>query len=349
MKTLQELVRPNIWNLKPYSSARDEYSGFEATVFLDANENPFNPPYNRYPDPLQKELKEQISAIKEVPAANIFLGNGSDEAIDLVFRIFCEPRVDNVVAISPTYGMYQVCAETNEVAYRPVSLDAQFQFTASSLLSACDAHTKVIFLCSPNNPTGNDLNREEMVRLLNAFSGIVVIDEAYADFSRQKTFREELSAYPNLIVLNTFSKAWASAGIRLGMAFASEDIIALFNKVKYPYNINILTQQQALLLLRKRYDVDKWVATILAERAHVMAAFADLTFCRRVYPTNANFFLVRVDDADRVYDYLVRKGIIVRNRSKVALCANCLRITIGTQRENTQLMAALRQYQWEQK
>lgn len=349
MKTLQELVRPNIWNLKPYSSARDEYSGFEATVFLDANENPFNPPYNRYPDPLQKELKEQISAIKEVPAANIFLGNGSDEAIDLVFRIFCEPRVDNVVAISPTYGMYQVCAETNEVAYRPVSLDAQFQFTASSLLSACDAHTKVIFLCSPNNPTGNDLNREEMVRLLNAFSGIVVIDEAYADFSRQKTFREELSAYPNLIVLNTFSKAWASAGIRLGMAFASEDIIALFNKVKYPYNINILTQQQALLLLRKRYDVDKWVATILAERAHVMAAFADLTFCRRVYPTNANFFLARVDDADRVYDYLVRKGIIVRNRSKVALCANCLRITIGTQRENTQLMAALRQYQWEQK
>lgn len=349
MKPLKELVRPNIWSLKPYSSARDEYSGFEATVFLDANENPFNPPYNRYPDPLQHELKEQLSVVKEVPAANIFLGNGSDEAIDLVFRVFCEPRVDNVVAISPTYGMYQVCAEINGVEYRTVSLDATYQFTADVLLKACDAHTKVIFLCSPNNPTGNDLNRDEMVRLLNMFSGIVVIDEAYSDFSRQKPFRLELAQYPNLIVLNTFSKAWASAGIRLGMAYASTEIISLFNKVKYPYNVNVLTQQQALTVLRKRYDVDKWVASIMAERAHVMAAFADLSFCRQVYPTNANFFLARVDDADRVYNYLVRRGIIVRNRSRVALCDNCLRVTIGTQKENTQLMAALRQYQWEQK
>lgn len=349
MKPLKELVRPNIWSLKPYSSARDEYSGFEATVFLDANENPFNPPYNRYPDPLQHELKEQLSVVKEVPAANIFLGNGSDEAIDLVFRVFCEPRVDNVVAISPTYGMYQVCAEINGVEYRTVSLDATYQFTADALLKACDAHTKVIFLCSPNNPTGNDLNRDEMVRLLNMFSGIVVIDEAYSDFSRQKPFRLELAQYSNLIVLNTFSKAWASAGIRLGMAYASTEIISLFNKVKYPYNVNVLTQQQALTVLRKRYDVDKWVASIMAERAHVMAAFADLSFCRQVYPTNANFFLARVDDADRVYNYLVRRGIIVRNRSRVALCDNCLRVTIGTQKENTQLMAALRQYQWEQK
>lgn len=349
MKPLKELVRPNIWSLKPYSSARDEYSGFEATVFLDANENPFNPPYNRYPDPLQHELKEQLSVVKEVPAANIFLGNGSDEAIDLVFRVFCEPRVDNVVAISPTYGMYQVCAEINGVDYRNVSLDATYQFTADALLKACDAHTKVIFLCSPNNPTGNDLNRDEMVRLLSTFSGIVVIDEAYSDFSRQKPFRLELAQYPNLIVLNTFSKAWASAGIRLGMAYASTEIISLFNKVKYPYNVNVLTQQQALAMLRKRYDVDKWVASIMAERAHVMAAFADLSFCRQVYPTNANFFLARVDDADRVYNYLVRRGIIVRNRSRVALCDNCLRVTIGTQKENTQLMAALRQYQWEQK
>ena len=349
MKPLKELVRPNIWSLKPYSSARDEYSGFEATVFLDANENPFNPPYNRYPDPLQHELKEQLSVVKEVPAANIFLGNGSDEAIDLVFRVFCEPRVDNVVAISPTYGMYQVCAEINGVDYRNVSLDATYQFTADALLKACDAHTKVIFLCSPNNPTGNDLNRDEMVRLLSTFSGIVVIDEAYSDFSRQKPFRLELAQYPNLIVLNTFSKAWASAGIRLGMAYASTEIISLFNKVKYPYNVNLLTQQQALAMLRKRYDIDKWVASIMAERAHVMAAFADLTFCRQVYPTNANFFLARVDDAERVYNYLVRRGIIVRNRSRVALCDNCLRVTIGTQKENTQLMAALRQYQWEQK
>ncbi len=349
MKPLKELVRPNIWSLKPYSSARDEYSGFEATVFLDANENPFNPPYNRYPDPLQHELKEQLSVVKEVPAANIFLGNGSDEAIDLVFRVFCEPRVDNVVAISPTYGMYQVCAEINGVEYRTVSLDATYQFTADALLKACDVHTKVIFLCSPNNPTGNDLNRDEMVRLLSTFSGIVVIDEAYSDFSRQKPFRLELAQYPNLIVLNTFSKAWASAGIRLGMAYASTEIISLFNKVKYPYNVNLLTQQQALAMLRKRYDIDKWVASIMAERAHVMAAFADLTFCRQVYPTNANFFLARVDDAERVYNYLVRRGIIVRNRSRVALCDNCLRVTIGTQKENTQLMAALRQYQWEQK
>ena len=344
MKPLKELVRPNIWSLKPYSSARDEYSGFEATVFLDANENPFNPPYNRYPDPLQHELKEQLSVVKEVPAANIFLGNGSDEAIDLVFRVFCEPRVDNVVAISPTYGMYQVCAEINGVEYRTVSLDATYQFTADALLKACDVHTKVIFLCSPNNPTGNDLNRDEMVRLLSTFSGIVVIDEAYSDFSRQKPFRLELAQYPNLIVLNTFSKAWASAGIRLGMAYASTEIISLFNKVKYPYNVNLLTQQQALAMLRKRYDIDKWVASIMAERAHVMAAF-----CRQVYPTNANFFLARVDDAERVYNYLVRRGIIVRNRSRVALCDNCLRVTIGTQKENTQLMAALRQYQWEQK
>ena len=273
MKPLKELVRPNIWSLKPYSSARDEYSGFEATVFLDANENPFNPPYNRYPDPLQHELKEQLSVVKEVPAANIFLGNGSDEAIDLVFRVFCEPRVDNVVAISPTYGMYQVCAEINGVEYRTVSLDATYQFTADALLKACDVHTKVIFLCSPNNPTGNDLNRDEMVRLLSTFSGIVVIDEAYSDFSRQKPFRLELAQYPNLIVLNTFSKAWASAGIRLGMAYASTEIISLFNKVKYPYNVNLLTQQQALAMLRKRYDIDKWVASIMAERAHVMAAF----------------------------------------------------------------------------
>ena len=242
MKPLQQLVRPNIWALKPYSSARDEYKGVTASVFLDANENPYNAPYNRYPDPLQEEVKALLAPIKGVRPGQIFLGNGSDEAIDLVFRIFCEPRVDNVVAIAPTYGMYKVCADINDVAYRPVLLDEGFRLDAGKVLAATDHRTKAIFLCSPNNPSGNDLDREEVVRLIEGFDGMVVIDEAYSDFSAQKPFREELKRYPNIIVLNTFSKAWGCAAIRLGMAFAREEIIALFNKVKYPYNINLLTQ-----------------------------------------------------------------------------------------------------------
>ncbi len=344
MKNLQDLVRPNIWALKPYSSARDEYKGVEASVFLDANESPYNSPYNRYPDPLQPEVKAALERVKHVPAANIFLGNGSDEAIDLVFRVFCEPGVDNVVAIAPTYGMYEVCADINNVAYRPVLLDEHYQLSADKLLAATDEHTKVIFLCSPNNPTGNDLLRDEIVRVLTGFEGIVVMDEAYSDFSEQAPFRLELERYPNLVVLNTFSKAWGAAAIRLGMAFASEEIIALFNKVKYPYNINALTQRQALDLLRRTLDVNRWVSVLRTERSAVMHSFAELPFCKEVFPTAANFFLARVENADHVYDYLVRQGIIVRNRSRVQLCGNCLRITIGSPDENCKLMSALRRY-----
>ena len=344
MKSLQELTRPNIWSLAPYSSARNEYAGREAHVFLDANENPYNQPFNRYPDPLQLELKAALSNVKGVPPENIFLGNGSDEAIDLPYRCFCEPKVDNVVAIEPTYGMYKVCADINDVEYRPVLLDEQYQITANKLLAATDAHTKIIWLCSPNNPTGNNLIREEIQKVIEGFEGIVIVDEAYSDFSAQKPFRSEIAKYPNLIVLNTMSKAWGCAAIRLGMAFASEEIISIFNKVKYPYNVNQLTQQQALEALKDPFEVDKWVKILLEERSRMMDAFKLLPICEQVYPTNANFFLARMTDATKIYNYLVDRGVIVRNRHRVQLCQNCLRITIGTKSENGELIAALRQY-----
>jgi len=344
MFNLEPLVRKNIWCLAPYSSARDEYSGKEAHVFLDANENPYGAPYNRYPDPLQRELKKQISKVKGIPEDMIFLGNGSDEAIDLPYRIFCEPGKDNVVAIEPTYGMYKVCADINDIEYRKVLLDENYDFKAADLLKACDSHTKIIWLCSPNNPTGNSLNRDEMIKVIESFEGIVIIDEAYSDFAQQKTFRTELAHYPNLIVLNTMSKAWALAGIRLGMAFASKEIISIYNKVKYPYNVNYLTQQQALEALKDPFEVDKWVKTLLTERARLMQAFLDLPVCEQVYKTDANFFLAKMTDAQKIYNYLVDQGIIVRNRSRIQLCDNCLRITIGTKNENNELLAALRQY-----
>ncbi|MBQ8046663.1 MAG: histidinol-phosphate transaminase [Prevotella sp.] len=344
MRPLSELVRPNIWSLQPYSSARNEYNGKAASVFLDANENPYNHPYNRYPDPLQAELKAVLSQKKGVPAENIFLGNGSDEAIDLVYRCFTRPGVDNVVAIEPTYGMYKVCADVNDVAYRPVMLDDCYQLSAERLLSACDGNTKVIWLCSPNNPTGNHLLGEEIVKTLEAFDGIVVVDEAYADFSKRPSFRLVLGHFPNLIVLNTFSKAWGCAGIRLGMAYASKEIIEVFNKVKYPYNVNVLTQRHAIEALNNMEDIDRWVNLLLLERGVVMRAVQQLPCCRQVYPTDSNFFLARFDDAQGLYDYLVGQGIIVRNRSRVALCDNCLRITIGTKEENTALISALRTY-----
>ena len=343
MKTLQELTRPNIWSLAPYSSARNEYAGREAHVFLDANENPYNNPYNRYPDPLQLELKAAVSKVKGVPVDNIFLGNGSDEAIDLPYRCFCRPGVDNVVAIEPTYGMYQVCADINDVEYRPVLLDEHFQMTADRLLAACDENTKLIWICSPNNPTGNNLIREEIVKVIEGFDGIVIVDEAYSDFSNQRTLRSELSRYPNLIVLNTMSKAWGCAALRLGMAFASKEIIALFNKVKYPYNINLLTQRQALEILKDPFEVDKWVRMLKQERDRMIEAFRLLPICQKVYPTDANFFLAKMDDAQKTYDYLVGLGIIVRNRTRVQLCHNCLRVTVGTKGENNELIAALRQ------
>ena len=343
MISLEQLVRPNIWSLAPYSSARNEYAGREARVFLDANDNPYNNPYNRYPDPLQLEVKAAVAKVKGVPAENIFLGNGSDEAIDLPYRCFCRPGLDNVVAIEPTYGMYKVCADINDVEYRPVLLDDHFQITADRLLAACDERTKLIWICSPNNPTGNNIVREEIVRTIKGFEGIVIVDEAYSDFSSQPSLRSELAKYPNLIVLNTMSKAWGCAAIRLGMAFASKEIIELFNKVKYPYNVNLLTQRQALEALNDPFQVDKWVRMLLVERSRMIEAFKLLPNCQMVYPTDANFFLAKMDDAQKTYDYLVDRGVIVRNRTRVQLCHNCLRITIGTKNENNELIAALRQ------
>ena len=344
MKTLEQLTRPNIWRLAPYSSARDEYSGKEAHVFLDANENPYNKPFNRYPDPLQRELKKEIAKVKRVPEENIFLGNGSDEAIDLPYRIFCRPGIDNVVAIEPTYGMYRVCADTNDVEYRPVMLDDKYQMDADKILAACDANTKLIWICSPNNPTCNNIDREQIEKVLNGFDGIVIVDEAYSDFSDQRPFRLDLAQHPNIIVLNTFSKAWGCAAIRLGMAFASKEIIALYNKVKYPYNVNMLTQQQATNALSSRKDIEDWVRLLLQERTRMMRAFLDLPICEKVYPSDANFFLAKMSDAQAIYDYLVDKGIIVRNRTRVTLCNECLRITIGTKSENTELLGALRSF-----
>lgn len=342
MKPLQELTRPNIWALKPYSSARDEYSGAEASIFLDANENPYNTPNNRYPDPLQKELKNLIAPVKKVLPSQLFLGNGSDEAIDLMYRAFCRPEVDNVVAIDPTYGMYQVCAEVNDVEYRKVQLDENFQFTADSLLAASDEHTKLIFLCSPNNPTGNNLCREEIIALLQGFEGLVIIDEAYADFSDAPSFLLDLEKYPNMVVLQTFSKAWGCAAIRLGMAFAHADIIGILNKIKYPYNVNRLTQQEAVRMMEQHYRVKEWVGSLLEERTRLVREFKKLPCCQHVYPTDANFFLTRVTDAKKIYDYLVSQGIIVRNRSNITLCKDCLRITIGTRPENDALLDALK-------
>ena len=343
MKQLRDLVRPNIWRLAPYSSARNEYSGHEAHVFLDANENPYNAPFNRYPDPLQAKVKEELSKIKGVPADCIFLGNGSDEAIDLVYRVFCRPQVDNVVAIEPTYGMYKVCADIKDVDYRPVLLDENYEMSADKLLAACDKHTKAIWICSPNNPTGNNMSVEEIEKVLKNFDGVVVVDEAYSDFSTIPVFRTRIKEFPNIIVLNTMSKAWGCAAIRLGMAFASKEIVDLFNKVKYPYNVNLLTQQQALKALDSREDVEKWVSLLLQERSKMLVSFATLPVTLKVYPTNANFFLAKMTDAQGIYDYLVAKGIIVRNRTRVKLCKDCLRVTIGTKAENTELLSALRE------
>ena len=338
---LQKLLRNNIRQLRPYSSARDEFKG-EASVFLDANENPYNPPYNRYPDPLQWEVKHAVSQLKGIPVENIFFGNGSDEPIDLLYRAFCEPRIDNVVAIDPTYGMYKVCADINDVEYRRVMLNADFQFSADELLAACDEHTKIVWLCSPNNPSGNSLNISEIEKVLNKFNGIVVIDEAYIDFSSQKSFASQLQKHPNMVVLQTFSKAWGHAAIRFGMAFAYSEIIDVLNKVKYPYNINILTQKQVLTAINNADEVKKWIEILLQERENLINELKSLPQIQHVYPTDANFVLVKVDDANRMYNSLVEKGIIVRNRNSITLCGGCLRITIGTPEENKQLIEALK-------
>ena len=340
---INKTARPNILALEPYSCARTEFTG-EASTFLDANESPYNDPYNRYPDPFQKEVKKQIAKIKGAKEENIFLGNGSDEAIDLMYRIFTTPGKDNAIAITPTYGMYGVCADINDVEYRQVELDASFQFTAQSLLRQADEHSKIIWLCSPNNPTGNALNRQEIIKTIEGFDGIVVLDEAYIDFSAQESFVHQLDQYHNLVILQTFSKAWASAGIRLGMAFASTAIIGLMNKVKYPYNVNILTQKQALDMLSESQKVKEWVETLTAEREKLSRELAALPVVRHVYPSDANFILVKVTDANMVYQHLVDKGIIIRNRNNVTLCGGCVRISVGTPQENNTLMSALKEF-----
>jgi len=337
---LEQLVRPNIRKLTPYSSARDEFKG-EASVYLDANENPHNPEFNRYPDPLQWKVKDRIAALKKVDPQWIFLGNGSDEPIDLAFRVFCEPAVDNVASIEPTYGMYRVAAEINNVEYRKVFLSDCFGFSAKDMLRATDSRTKLIFLCSPNNPTGNSLDRHQMMETIVNFAGIVIVDEAYIDFSSQPSLLCELERYPNLIIFQTFSKAWGSAAVRLGMAFAAPEIVSVLNKVKYPYNINQLTQNYALQMLKKEEHVDEWVKMLLQERKRLQNLLAQTSHVEKVYPTDANFILVKVSDANAIYRYLVENGVIVRNRNTISLCGNCLRITVGTPSENDTLIHAL--------
>ncbi len=344
---LDKLVRENIKNMTPYSSARHEFSG-AATVFLDANENAFGSPlpvnYNRYPDPLQMPLKEKISQIKGVPSSNIFLGNGSDEAIDLLFRIFCEPGKDNVILFPPTYGMYEVCAEINNVAVKKVPLTTDYQLDLEATEAAVDANTKLIFVCSPNNPTGNSIERSAIEVLLNNFDGLVVIDEAYINYARQKTFITELTEYPHLVILQTLSKAWGLAGLRLGMAFAGQPVIDYMNRVKYPYNINTATQQLALEALSNISSVNNWTKTTVVQKDSLTESLLGLSITEKVHPSDANFILVKMTDARRIYEYLSGRGIIVRDRSQVILCDDCLRITIGTPEENNQLLEALKNY-----
>ena len=347
MFDINNILRQNIKTLKPYSSARDEFQG-EASVYLDANENSYGSPleqsYNRYPDPLQFEVKKRLSEIKGVPPKHIFLGNGSDEAIDILFRSFCNPGVDNVILVPPTYGMYEVSANINDIAIKRVPLTEDFQLNLEGIAEAIDDKTKLIFICSPNNPTGNSINREDIETVLANFDGIVVIDEAYINFSRQKTFIQELTEYANLVILQTLSKAWGLAGLRVGMAFACEEIIEVMNKVKPPYNINEASQQLALKALQNIDLINLWIRETLAERDKLVLELKDFDFVLDIYPSDANFILVKTTDPKGIYNYLVSKGIIVRDRSKVELCEGCLRITIGTPEENKTLIQTLKEY-----
>ena len=339
---IKELLRDNIRRLAPYSCARDEFKG-EASVYLDANESPYNNGTNRYPDPLQAEVKTLLAPIKKVRPSQIFLGNGSDEAIDLVYRIFCRPGIDNVVAPAPTYGMYQVCADINDIEYRAVPLADGYQLDMPAMKAAIDQNTKAIWLCSPNNPTGNVFAKEDLLWFLDNVNAMVVVDEAYIDFSDKGTMVEMLDKYPNLIVLQTFSKAWGQAAIRLGIALASEEVIGYFNNVKYPYNVNILTQQHALKVLEDVAKKERNVAETLAQRDVLRDLLLSVPCVKEVYPSDANFLLCRVSDADAIYTYLQQKGIIVRNRNRVTLCANCLRITVGTPTENAEIYETLKE------
>ncbi len=344
---LQQLVRPNIKSLKPYSSARHEFEG-KASVFLDANENAFGSTlpehFNRYPDPLQWQLKFQITRIKGVPAENIFVGNGSDEVIDLAYRIFCEPGKHNVIICPPTYGMYEVSADINDVEIKKVPLTKDFQLDVDGVLEAMDANTRLLFICSPNNPTGNNMRRADIELLLNNFTGIVMIDEAYINYSDQKTFIQELTEYPNLVVMQTLSKAWGLAALRIGLAYASLDIINLFNKVKPPYNINQASQQLALEALQHTDVVNDWIRLVVTERDRLANSLASFSFVEKVYASDANFLLCKVQDPDTLYQYLAKNEVVVRNRSREPQCEGCLRITVGTPEENNIVIELMKKY-----
>lgn len=344
MKPLHELVRTSIWELATNDESSKATAKQDDKILLDANENPYNWPLNRYPDSLQYELKTELARIRDVVPSKIFVGNGIHEAADLCFRIFCQPQKDNVVAIEPTDSVYKKLANINDVEYRSVALDDNFELHACKLLSACDKNTKIIWLCSPNNPTGNNLNGEQMEEILRGFDGIVIIDESYSDFSTEPVFRKRIDEFPNIIVLNTMNNSWGCAALNIGTAYSSPDIIKLFNAVKYPYNISKPTQEQAVEILRDGSETDKFVSIICQERSRLLLAFAELPYCERVYTSQANFILVKMTNAKAVYNYLIEKGICVSNLSDVALCNNCLRITIGTKNENLLLLSALRQY-----
>lgn len=337
---IDKLLRKNIRALQAYSSARDEFTG-EAIVYLDANENPFNQPYNRYPDPKQRLLKKKIAAIKGVRKEQVFLGNGSDEPIDLVLRAFCEPGRDNIITINPTYGMYQVAADINNIEVKKVPLTEKFELDASRILSEVNEQTKIIFLCSPNNPTGNSLHSDEILNIIKKFKGLVVLDEAYIDFAPGKTLLPELNNFSNLIILHTFSKAWGMAGVRLGMAFASSEIISVLTKIKYPYNLNTLTQTKVMEQLNNKKQLNKWVKSIIAERQKMAEQLKKLPFVIEVYPSDANFLLIKMHDAHGIHNYLMEHGIIVRDRSNLFLCEGSLRFTIGSPSENEILIKAL--------
>lgn len=347
MFNINNLVRENIKNLTPYSSARDEFKG-EASVYLDANENSLGSPlmkwYHRYPDPLQWKVKERLSEIKSVPPQNMFLGNGSDECIDLLYRSFCNPGKDNIIICPPTYGMYEVSANINDVEIRKAPLLDDFQLNLAHIEQLADAHTKIIWICSPNNPSGNSLHREDIETVLNNFNGLVVVDEAYINFSRQRSFVKELPDYPNLVVMQTLSKAWGLAGLRLGMMFASEEIIGVINKVKPPYNIGAHTQEIVLQALQNTDQVNDMIMMLVDMRFALEEVFNQMPIVEKVYPSDANFLLVKMKDARKIYEYLLQKGIVLRDRSKVMLCEDCLRITVGTEQENTALVDALGSY-----
>ena len=346
MKTIDinKLQRINIKTLQPYSSARIEYSGRDG-IFLDANENPNNGPYNRYPDPLQRRVKNKIAEIKGIKPDNMFLGNGSDEAIDLLIRAFCQPGVDNILSIEPSYGMYKVCADINDVEFNKVLLTDEFQLDVDAMLEMMNRNTKLVFLCSPNNPTSNSFKEDDIRKIIEKFEGLVVLDEAYVDFSNQQGFLHKLDEYQNLVILQTFSKAWGLAGIRLGMCFADSRIISAMNKIKYPYNVNQLTLAIALDALHLKEKVkDKWIEEILKERERISKELLKFPDVLKIFPSDANFLLVRFKNPGKLYAYLISKRIIVRDRSKASLCEGCLRITIGTKAENDMLLKAMEEF-----